>query len=73
MFNDNIVLIQMYQNVYNMYLYHNLRITNPLFQLVNKQMTHTYCRVTMKHIAHVHGAGSELYSPLTWSWTQMGT
>ena len=36
-------------------MYHNLWITNQLFQLVNKLKTHTYCIVTMRHIVHSYG------------------
>ena len=30
---------------------------NPLCQLVNKQMSHSYCIVTMRHIVNAYGQG----------------
>ena len=39
LFNDNIAVFKYREMFYNMYLYHNLWITNLLFQLVNKQTT----------------------------------
>ena len=41
--------------LYYMYLYHSLWFTNQLFQLVNIQMTDSYCRVIMKHVGHSYG------------------
>ena len=45
-----------------MYLFHNVWITNQLFQLVNKDMAYGYCTVTTKHITYSPGhlrAGSD--------------
>ena len=38
-----------------MYLYHIVCITNLLFQVVNKQTTHAYCIVIMKHDDNSYG------------------
>ena len=38
-----------------MYLYYTLWFINQLFQLVNIEMTHTYCRVTMKYVDCSYG------------------
>ena len=55
------------------YLHNNLWIINQLFQLVNKHMTHTYCRVTMKHIHVVHSHWEALIYNLQmpWIWEQV--
>ena len=45
MSNDDRVVI--YQHVFTTYIYVKL-----LFQIVNKQTTHAYCIVTMKHVDH---------------------
>ena len=53
-------------------VFHHLEIANQPYQLVNKVMTHAYCKVTTGYISHSHGQVLILYLQMLSGCKQMG-